>query len=108
ITETQADNWVRVTAVRVKDLDGTERVIPVAPPRPDGTQSVVVVALGTIESTRLAQNTFQQSLGGRAAERMGKNLIAHLRSNLNIRVPAASIANLAAFGSEISGSVRAV
>lgn len=35
---------------------------------------------------------FQQSLGGRAAERMGKNLVAHLRSNLTIRVPRTAIA----------------
>jgi len=94
ITETQADNWVRATAVRVRDIDGVEKVIQVAPPRADGRQSAVVVALGTIESTRLAQNTFQQSLAGRAAERMGRNLIAHLRSNLAIRVPVAAIANL--------------
>src|SRR5262249_45009595 len=79
ITETQADNWVRVTRVRVKDTDSLEKVIPLAPPS-NGHQSVVVIALGTIESTRLAINTFKDSLAWRAAQRMGKNLIAHLRS----------------------------
>jgi len=56
----------------------------------------VVIAQGTIESTRLAMNTFKDSLAGRAAQRMGKNLIAHLRSNLTIRVPVTSLASLPA------------
>jgi choline dehydrogenase-like flavoprotein len=95
ITETQADNWVRVTGVRVKDLDGLEKVIWLAPPS-NGSQSAVVVALGTIESTRLARSTFQDSLSWRAAQRMGKNLIAHLRSNLTIRIPASALTTLPA------------
>jgi hypothetical protein len=93
ITETQSDNWVRVTGVRVKDIDGVEKVIPLAPP-PNGSQSAVVVALGTIESTRLALNTFKDSLSSRAAQRMGRNLIAHLRSNLTIRIPVTSLTSL--------------
>jgi len=90
ITETQSDNWVRVTGVRVWQ-NGASMDIPLAPPR-DTRESAVVIALGTIETTRLALTTFQQSLAGRAAQRMGTNLIAHLRSNLNIRVPRAAIA----------------
>jgi hypothetical protein len=90
ITETQADNWVRVTGVRAWQ-NGASVDIPLAGPR-DDRQSAVVIALGTIESTRLALTTFQQSLAGRAAQRMGTNLIAHLRSNLTIRIPRASIA----------------
>src|SRR6266852_9235389 len=93
ITETQSNNWVRVTGIRVKDTDGLEKVVPLAPPS-NGSQSAVVVALGTIESTRLAINTFKDSLSWRAAQRMGKNLIAHLRSNLTIRVPATSLTSL--------------
>ena len=98
ITETQQDNWVRATAVRVKDLNplakpfGKEYVFHLAPPTPDGRQSAVVIALGTIESTRLALATFQASLAGRAADRMGHNLMAHLRSNIDIRIPRAAIA----------------
>ncbi|QYN33658.1 DUF1080 domain-containing protein [Pseudonocardia sp. DSM 110487] len=101
ITEAQADNWVRVTGVRVRDSAGNERVVPLAPPTPGGRQSVAVIALGTIESARLALTTFQASLAApRAAARIGKNLMAHLRSNLTIRIPrdsiAAQLANLPA------------
>jgi hypothetical protein len=90
ITETQPDNWVRVTGVRVWQNGGSVDVM-LAPPR-NGGQSAVVIALGTVETTRVARTTFQQSLAGRAADRMGKNLIAHLRSNLTIRIPRAAIA----------------
>jgi hypothetical protein len=90
ITETQSDNWVKVTGVRVWQ-NGSSADIMLAPPR-NGRQSAVVVALGTVETTRVARTTFQQSLAGRAADRMGKNLIAHLRSNLAIRIPRAAIA----------------
>src|SRR5207302_4158468 len=75
------------TGVRVKDSNGSEQVISLTEPHVDGRQGTVVVALGTIESTRLALNTFKDSLSGRAAQRMGTNLVAHLRSNLTIRVP---------------------
>ncbi|MGH9859969.1 MAG: family 16 glycoside hydrolase [Candidatus Acidiferrales bacterium] len=94
ITETQNDNWVRATGVRVKNAQGGIEEVFLAPPRPDGRQGVVVIALGTIESTRLAQNTFRDSLAGRAAERMGRNLMAHLRSNLDIRIPVGSLTSL--------------
>ncbi len=90
ITETQPDNWVRVTGVRVWQ-NGSSVDVMLAPPR-NGGQSAVVLALGTVETTRVARTTFQQSLAGRAADRMGENLIAHLRSNLTIRVPRAAIA----------------
>jgi hypothetical protein len=95
ITETQIDNWVRVIGVRVKDTDGIEKVIPLTPAS-NGKQSVVVIALGTIESTRLSINTFKDSLSWRAAQRMGRNLIAHLRSNLTIRIPKTSLTSLPA------------
>jgi Domain of Unknown Function (DUF1080)/GMC oxidoreductase len=90
ITETQSDNWVRVTGVRVWQ-NGSSLDVMLAPPR-NGGQSAVVLALGTVETTRVALTTFQQSLAGRAADRMGRNLIAHLRSNLTIRIPRAAIA----------------
>jgi hypothetical protein len=90
ITETQSDNWVRVTGVRVWQ-NGSSVDVMLAPPR-NGGQSAVVVALGTVETTRVARTTFQQSLAGRAADRMGANLIAHLRSNLTIRIPRPAIA----------------
>jgi hypothetical protein len=90
ITQTQPDNWVQVTGVRVWQNGGSVD-IPMAPPR-GGRQSAAVIALGTIETTRIALTTFQQSLAGRAAQRIGSNLIAHLRTNLTIRVPRAAIA----------------
>jgi choline dehydrogenase-like flavoprotein len=93
ITETQSDNWVNVTGVRVWQ-NGSSTEVMLAPPR-NGAKSAVVISLGTIETTRLALTTFSQSLRGRAAELMGKNLVAHLRSNLTIRVPKKAIeANL--------------
>ncbi len=90
ITETQPDNWVRVTGVRIWQ-NGAPVDLGLAPPR-NGRQSAVVIALGTVETTRLALTTFGQSLAGRAAQRMGTNLMAHLRSNLTIRVPRAAVA----------------
>src|SRR6266568_1133893 len=68
ITETQADNWVNVTGVRVWQ-NGSSVDVMLAPPR-NGGKSAVVIALGTIETTRVALTTFRQSLAGRAAERM--------------------------------------
>jgi Domain of Unknown Function (DUF1080)/GMC oxidoreductase len=90
ITQTQPDNWVRVTGVRVWQ-NGSSMDLALAPQR-NGRQSAVVIATGTVETTRVALTTFQQSLAGRAAQRMGTNLIAHLRTNLTIRVPRAAIA----------------
>jgi hypothetical protein len=93
ITETRSDNWVNVTGVRVWQ-NGSSTDVMLAPPR-NGGKSAVVITLGTIETTRVALTTFRQSLQGRAAERMGKNLVAHLRSNLTIRIPRKAIeANL--------------
>ncbi|HEY6947034.1 MAG TPA: family 16 glycoside hydrolase [Candidatus Acidoferrum sp.] len=94
-TETQSDNWVRATGVRVQDATGAEQVISLSPPSADGRQSSVIIALGTIESTRLALSTFKDSLSGRAAQRMGTNLVAHLRSNLTIRIPIGALSFLA-------------
>src|SRR5215207_6875833 len=43
----------------------------------------VVLAAGTIESTRLALLAFGDAAGG---ERIGSNLMAHLRSNFTARI----------------------
>jgi hypothetical protein len=85
LTETKPDGWVRVTGVRVIDTRTRQsHDVPLASsPRGEG---VVIIALGTIESTRLARATFKDSLSWRGAQRMGRNLMAHLRSNVNIRV----------------------
>lgn len=49
---------------------------------------VVILALGTIESTRLALISFP------TLPMIGHNLMAHLRSNLTIRIPREAIASL--------------
>ncbi len=84
VTQALPDNTVQVTGVRVAD-SLNNGLVPLA------AGGVVVVALGTIESARLALLTFQQSLAGRASDRMGRNLLAHLRSNVTIRVPLANL-----------------
>jgi len=56
---------------------------------PEGGKAIV--AIGTIESARLALLSF----GGLAgSDQIGKNLIAHLRSNVTIRIPRAAIDSL--------------
>lgn len=67
---------------------------PIAVP-PGG---VVILAAGTIESTRLALQAFGPAPdpGGIAiphADQIGRNLMAHLRSNLTIRVPRHALPN---------------
>lgn len=47
----------------------------------------VVLALGTIETTRLAKASFDRDL-------MGRNLMAHLRSNLVVRFPRSNFQHL--------------
>src|SRR5438128_2152974 len=49
-------------------------------------QGKVFLALGTIENTRLALETVPNQRG-----LIGKNLMAHLRSNLTIRIPKSSL-----------------
>jgi choline dehydrogenase-like flavoprotein len=54
-------------------------------------EAVVVIALGTIESARLALLSLPGLPG---VDRIGANLIGHLRSNLTIRLPRAAINGL--------------
>jgi len=49
---------------------------------------IVIVALGTIESARLALTSFPNLTN---ANRLGRNLMAHLRSNLTIRIPRSAL-----------------
>lgn len=53
----------------------------------------VIIALGTIESIRLALVSFGD-IPPAAYARIGTNLMAHLRSNLDIRVPRTALATL--------------
>jgi choline dehydrogenase-like flavoprotein len=62
---------------------------------------VVVLAASTIESARLALLSFA---GVPNEVLIGKNLMAHLRSNLTIRIPRSSIAGLAPSIRELAAS----
>src|SRR6266536_2579868 len=58
-------------------------------PVPD--KAVLVLASGTIESTRLALVSFEGTLG---YELIGTNLMGHMRSNYTIRIPRTSLAGV--------------
>lgn len=81
--------------LKVVGVETNQGSVPLA----DG--GAVVIALGTIESTRLALNSFQgiQNYG-----LIGRNLMAHLRSNVDIRVPRDAIKNLPAAIRELQTS----
>jgi choline dehydrogenase-like flavoprotein len=65
---------------RITEVFTSQRDKPIKVP----SGAKVIIALGTIESTRLALLSF----GGMPNyANIGKNLMAHLRSNLNFRIP---------------------
>jgi choline dehydrogenase-like flavoprotein len=61
----------------------------------------VVIALATVESTRLALDSFR---GIANYNEIGKNLMAHLRSNLTIRIKRTSLTQLANTVKELQAS----
>lgn len=67
------------TAIEVA-VDGAVRSLNCGP------KCAVVLALGTIESTRLALASFPRASGNPSAELMGRNLMAHWRSNAFARI----------------------
>jgi len=77
---------------RVTDVVTERGTIPVSP------DTKVIIALGTIESTRLALLSFGSD------GRTGRNLIAHLRSNVDIRVPRAALATLPAMAKALEAA----
>lgn len=84
----------RVIKLATSVENGTGRVTAVQTNLGDvpvGENCRVVIALGTIESTRLALLSFQ---GITNYNQIGKNLMAHLRSNLTIRIPRTSLSSL--------------
>jgi choline dehydrogenase-like flavoprotein len=87
-TPTAAGTW------RITGVDTSNGFIELAP------AGVVVIALGTIESARLALVSFDGS-GLPTWPLIGKNLIAHLRSNVVIRVPRTAIPGLSPAVSEV-------
>lgn len=82
---------------RVTGADTSQGFIQLAP------GGVAVIALGTIESARLALVSFDGT-GIPTLSLMGKNLMAHLRSNLVIRVPRSAIPGLSATTNELQSS----
>lgn len=90
-------------------VNGTLQSLPISPNCP------VILALGTIESTRLALVSFPTSPGNPAGELMGRNLMAHWRSNIFVRInrngfdpsnilpPAVQTAALLVRGSTVQG-----
>ena len=88
---TAAGTW------RVIGVDTSNGFIDLAP------GGVAIIALGTIESARLALLSFDGT-GIPTLVRMGKNLMAHLRSNLVFRVPRAAIPGLSATTNELQSS----
>jgi choline dehydrogenase-like flavoprotein len=67
---------------RVTEIQTERGPIPVTP------DCKVIVALGTIESTRLALLSFGKD------GRIGSNLMAHLRSNIDFRIPRTALDTL--------------
>jgi choline dehydrogenase-like flavoprotein len=80
---------------RVTGVDTNLGPVQLAP------NGVVVLTLGTIENTRLAL----LSLGGIPNyDLIGRNLLAHLRSNLTIRIPREALTNLGAATADLETS----
>jgi hypothetical protein len=78
VTRLNAANGV-VTNLQVS-TNGANHSLPINP------NCAVILALGTIESTRLALASFPTSPNNAAAELMGRNLMAHIRSNIFVRI----------------------
>jgi choline dehydrogenase-like flavoprotein len=83
------------TPRRVVAVDTDQGPIPVP------VNGVVVLALGTIESARLALISLP---GLSSTPQMGTNFMAHLRSNVTIRIPRSSIAGLPSSVKELQAS----
>jgi len=61
-------------------VNGVRQVLPVT------ANCAVILATGTVESTRLALISFPRSPGNPGQELMGRNLMGHWRSNIFVRV----------------------
>ncbi|MEA2238817.1 MAG: hypothetical protein QOC81_3541 [Thermoanaerobaculia bacterium] len=90
-TVRNGDTW------RITRVETSQGPIDLAP------GGVAIIALGTIESARLALVTFDGS-GIPTSSRMGKNLMAHLRSNLTFRIPRTAIPGLSAAVQELQSA----
>ena len=61
-------------------VNGTSYSLPI------GSKCAVILALGTIESTRFALASFLTSPGNPVSDLMGRNLMAHWRFNVFVRI----------------------
>jgi len=80
-----------VTRLETSVSQGSGQVVVVQTnqgPIPLSPRGVVVLAAGTIESTRLALESFAGTIG---YELIGTNLIGHMRSNNTFRLPRAAV-----------------
>jgi 3-keto-disaccharide hydrolase/GMC oxidoreductase len=84
----------------VPDVGGqrVSEIVTERGPLPVSPDANVIIALGTIESARLALLSFGND------GKIGRNLIAHLRSNVDIRVPRAALAALPATAKALEAS----
>jgi hypothetical protein len=73
-----------VTGIRVS-VNGMEKFLPV------NDRCSVILAAGVIESTRLALLSFPTQTSDGRPERMGRNLISHVRSNMYFKVRRSAI-----------------
>lgn len=83
--------------IRVTRIDTSQGNIDVPP------HGKVIIALGTIESTRLVLDSLR-ALPAAAYGRVGTNLMAHLRSNLDIRIPRTALSALPATANALQAS----
>src|SRR5262249_20118970 len=90
--QTAADSDIRVTRV-----DTSQGNIDVPP------HGKVIIALGTIESTRVVLDSLR-ALPAAAYGRVGTNLMAHLRSNLDFRIPKEALFALPATAKALQAS----
>ena len=86
-----------VTRLETEVEEGVGRVVAVhvggGVSVPIGERGVVVLASGTIESTRLALLSFPEVAG---YDLIGTNLLSHVRSNHSFRIPRAALAQVSA------------
>jgi choline dehydrogenase-like flavoprotein len=94
-----------VTGLQTVVDQGVGRVVAVevggGPAIPVPDRGVVVMASGTIESTRLALLSFAGTLG---YELIGTNLLSHMRSNYTFRIPREALKSLAAGVKDLEAS----
>ena len=86
-----------VSGVRITRVDTNQGSIEVP------ANGVVVLALGTIENTRVVLDSLR-ALPPATYNVVGTNLMAHLRSNLDIRIPRSSLSSLPATASALQAS----